>query len=96
MKTVLDAAWVVAFIFIFGELAATGLAVPPGESSWPVPVHTLIASITSSQAAALALMQALVILISSPCSARWPATEVSDEAGEGFRMTRFPKVGGSE
>jgi len=63
MKTGLAAAWVVAFIFTFGELGATVLVAPPGESTLPVRVYTLIANTRSSEVAALALMQALVILI---------------------------------
>src|SRR5882724_2728770 len=63
MKTGLAAAWVVAFIFAFGELGATVLVAPPGESTLPVRVYTLIANTKSSEVAALALMQALVILI---------------------------------
>ena len=63
MKTGLAAAWVVAFIFAFGELGATVLVAPPGESTLPVRVYTLIANTRSSEVAALALMQALVILI---------------------------------
>ncbi len=63
MKTGLAAAWVVAFIFAFGELGAIVLVAPPGESTLPVRVYTLIANTRSSEVAALALMQALVILI---------------------------------
>ena len=63
MKTGIAAAWVVAFIFAFGELGATVLVAPPGESTLPVRVYTLIANTRSSEVAALVLMQALVILI---------------------------------
>jgi iron(III) transport system permease protein len=53
----LAAAWVVSFIFCFGELGATLLVAPPGESTLPVRVYTLIANTPSSEVASLALMQ---------------------------------------
>ncbi|MEK6407353.1 MAG: iron ABC transporter permease [Acidobacteriota bacterium] len=56
-------ALVVSFIFAFGELGATVLVAPPGESTLPVRVYTLIANAPSSQVASLALMQASVVLI---------------------------------
>ncbi|MGQ0762669.1 MAG: ABC transporter permease [Acidobacteriota bacterium] len=61
--TGIAAAWVVAFIFAFGELGATILVAPPGESTLPVRVYTLIANTPPSEVAALALMQIGVILI---------------------------------
>lgn len=57
------AALVVSFIFAFGELGATVLVAPPGESTLPVRVYTLIANAPSSQVASLALMQASIVLI---------------------------------
>ncbi|MFY9554834.1 MAG: iron ABC transporter permease [Blastocatellia bacterium] len=57
------AALVVSFIFAFGELGATVLVAPPGESTLPVRVYTLIANAPSSQVASLALMQASIMLI---------------------------------
>jgi iron(III) transport system permease protein len=57
------AAFVVSFIFAFGELGATVLVAPPGESTLPVRVYTLIANAPSSQVASLALMQASIVLI---------------------------------
>jgi iron(III) transport system permease protein len=59
----LAAAWVAAFIFAFGELGATVLVAPPGETTLPVRIYTLIANTPSSQVAALALMQAGIILL---------------------------------
>jgi len=56
------AAWVIVFIFSFGELGATILVAPPGESTLPVRIYTLLANTTSSQVAALALMQAAIVL----------------------------------
>lgn len=63
MSTGLAAAWIVAFIFVFGELGATLLVAPPGESTLPVRIYTIIANTPSSQVAALALLQVGVILI---------------------------------
>lgn len=57
------AALVVSFIFAFGELGATVLVAPPGESTLPVRVYTLIANAPSSQVASLALMQAGIVLM---------------------------------
>lgn len=57
------AALVVSFIFAFGELGATVLVAPPGESTLPVRIYTLIANAPSSQVASLALLQAGIVLI---------------------------------
>jgi iron(III) transport system permease protein len=63
LKTSLAAAWVVAFIFSFSEIGATILIAPPGESTLPVRVYTLIANTPSGNVAALALVQALIALL---------------------------------
>lgn len=63
MRTGIIAAWVVCFIFAFGELGATILVAPPGESTLPIRIYTIIANTPSSEVAALALMQAGVILL---------------------------------
>ena len=62
IKTGIATAWVVAFIFAFGELGATALVAPPGESTLPVRIYTLIANTPSSEVAAMALMQVCVTL----------------------------------
>jgi iron(III) transport system permease protein len=64
MRVALLAAWVVAFIFVFGELGTTILVAPPGESTFPVRVYTLIANTPPSEVAALALLQVAIILVS--------------------------------
>lgn len=64
MQTGLAAAWIVSFIFCFGELGATLLVAPPGESTLPVRVYTIIANTPPSEVAALALLQVGIILIS--------------------------------
>lgn len=63
LKTNISAAWAVAFIFAFGELGATILVAPPGESTLPVRVYTLIANTPAGNVAALALMQAAIALL---------------------------------
>jgi iron(III) transport system permease protein len=63
MITATAAALVVSFIFAFGELGATVLVAPPGESTLPVRVYTLIANAPPSQVASLALLQTAIALI---------------------------------
>src|SRR5215207_7090570 len=62
MRVSVAAAWVVAFIFAFGELGATILVAPPGESTLPFRVYTLIANTPPSEVAALALVQVGILL----------------------------------
>jgi ABC-type spermidine/putrescine transport system permease subunit II len=50
------------FMFCFGELGATIFAAPPRESTLPVQIYTLLASTTSSQVAALEVMQTAIVL----------------------------------
>ncbi len=57
------AAWLISFIFAIGELGTTILVAPPGESTLPVRVYTLIANTPSSEVAALALMEVGIILL---------------------------------
>src|SRR5215216_2388856 len=63
LRTGLAATWVVSFIFCFGELGATILVAPPGESTLPVRVYTLIANTPSSEVASLALMQVGITVV---------------------------------
>lgn len=63
IKPAVAAAWVVSFVLAFGELGATILVAPPGESTLPVRIYTLIANTTSSEVAGLALMQTCIVLI---------------------------------
>jgi iron(III) transport system permease protein len=62
IKIGIAAAWAISFIFAFGELGATALVAPPGESTLPVRIYTLIANASSGEVAALALMQVCVTL----------------------------------
>jgi ABC-type Fe3+ transport system permease subunit len=59
----LGAAWVVVFVFAFGELGASILVSPPGESTLPIRIYTLIANTPPSMVAALALVQLTVIFV---------------------------------
>ncbi|MGH9936843.1 MAG: ABC transporter permease, partial [Blastocatellia bacterium] len=63
MFTGLCAAWVVAFIFAIGEIGATALVAPPGESTLPVRVYTLIANTPTSNLAALTLAQMIIVFL---------------------------------
>jgi iron(III) transport system permease protein len=54
--------WVLVFVFAFGELGASILVAPPGESTLPIRIYTIIANTPASTVAALALLQAAVIL----------------------------------
>lgn len=56
------AAWVIAFVLSFGELGVSILIAPPGESTLPIRIYTIIANAPSSHVAVLALLQAVVIL----------------------------------
>ncbi len=62
VRLAMTATWLLTFILAFGELGVSLLVAPPGESTLPIRVYTLIANAPSSQVAALALLQALVIL----------------------------------
>jgi iron(III) transport system permease protein len=55
------AAWVITFVLAFGELGVSILVAPPGESTLPIRIYTIIANTPSSNIASLALLQALVI-----------------------------------
>jgi iron(III) transport system permease protein len=56
------ATWVIAFILAFGELGVSILVAPPGEATLPIRVYTIIANTPSAHVAALALLQAAVVL----------------------------------
>lgn len=58
----MTAVWVVVFVLAFGELGASILIAPPGETTLPIRIYTLIANAPPAQIAALALLQAGVIL----------------------------------
>ena len=58
----LSATWVVVFILAFGELGASILVAPPGEATLPIRIYTIIANTPPAHVAALALLQAIVVL----------------------------------
>jgi iron(III) transport system permease protein len=57
----LAAAWTVAFVLSFGELGASVLIAPPGESTLPIRIYTLIANAPPAEVAILALLQTGVV-----------------------------------
>ena len=63
LRLALAAAWIVVFVLSFGELGASVLIAPPGESTLPIRIYTIIANTPPAQVAALALLQAVVALI---------------------------------
>ncbi|MGH9161739.1 MAG: ABC transporter permease [Vicinamibacteraceae bacterium] len=54
-------AWLITFVLAFGELGATILVTPPGESTLPIRIYTIIANTPASHVATLALLQTAVI-----------------------------------
>jgi iron(III) transport system permease protein len=56
------AVWVIAFILAFGEVGASILVAPPGESTLPIRVYTLTANAPPGHVATLALFQSIVVL----------------------------------
>jgi iron(III) transport system permease protein len=54
-------AWVITFVLAFGELGVSILVAPPGESTLPIRIYTIIANTPASTVASLALVQTLVI-----------------------------------
>lgn len=59
----LVAAWTVVFVLAFGELGASILVAPPGETTLPIRIYTLVANAPAADLAALALLQSGVILL---------------------------------
>jgi iron(III) transport system permease protein len=62
MRLGLIAAWLIAFVLAFGELGVSILVAPPGETTLPIRIYTIVANAPSSSVAVLALLQAGVIL----------------------------------
>jgi iron(III) transport system permease protein len=56
-------AWVITFVLAFGELGVSILVAPPGESTLPIRIYTMIANAPSSHVASLALLQTVVIFV---------------------------------
>jgi iron(III) transport system permease protein len=62
VKPALVATWTIVFILAFGELGASVLVVPPGETTLPIRIYTIIANTSPAHVAALALLQSVVVL----------------------------------
>ena len=63
MRLGVAVAWVIVFVMAFGELGMSILVAPPGESTLPIRIYTLIANTPASNVAALALLQSAVVLL---------------------------------
>jgi iron(III) transport system permease protein len=61
VKLGIAGAWVIVFVLAFGELGVSILVAPPGETTLPIRIYTIIANTPPSHVAALALLQSLVI-----------------------------------
>jgi ABC-type spermidine/putrescine transport system permease subunit II len=61
MQLGIAGAWVIAFVLAFGELGVSILVAPPGETTLPIRIYTIIANAPPSQVALLALLQSVVI-----------------------------------
>jgi iron(III) transport system permease protein len=62
MRVGLVVAWLIVFVLAFGELGVSILVAPPGETTLPIRIYTIIANAPSSSVAVLALLQASIIL----------------------------------
>ena len=90
MRLGLAAAWVIAFVLVFGELGVSILVAPPGEATLPIRVYTIIANTPSSHVAALALIQTAVIFV--PLAALGAAVSLRPSAAaQGVPTLRGPQ-----
>ena len=64
IKPALIAAWILGFIFCFGEVGATLLVYPPGSSTLPIKIFTITANSPENLAAALCVLLVIIILFS--------------------------------
>ncbi|MBX3295858.1 MAG: iron ABC transporter permease [Acidobacteria bacterium] len=67
--------WLIIFIFAFGELGTTLLVAPPGETTLPVRIYTIIANTPPSEVAALALLQISFVLLPLAFLILWRSRE---------------------
>ena len=63
IRPALAASGLVVFVLAFGEIGSTILVAPPGESTLPIRVYTMIANAPASQVARLALVQVAAALL---------------------------------
>jgi iron(III) transport system permease protein len=76
IRLALAASWVIVFVLAFGELGVSILVAPPGETTLPIRIYTIIANTPSSNVAALALLQTAVIFV--PLAALGAALSLRD------------------
>lgn len=75
MRNGIAGTWLIVFIFVFGELGTTLLVAPPGETTLPVRIYTIIANTPPSEVAALALLQISVVLVPLAFLILWRSRE---------------------
>jgi iron(III) transport system permease protein len=63
MRLALAASWLIVFVLAFGELGVSILVAPPGETTLPIRIYTIIANTPPSHVAGLALLQTAVVFI---------------------------------
>ena len=54
--------WLLVFVLAFGELGVSILVAPPGETTLPIRIYTLIANTPAANVALLALLQSAVVV----------------------------------
>jgi iron(III) transport system permease protein len=62
MKLGIAAAWIVVFVLAFGELGVSILVAPPGDTTLPIRIYTMIANTPPSNVAIFALAQTTIVL----------------------------------
>ena len=62
MRIGISAAWIVVFVFAFGELGVSILIAPPGDATLPIRIYTMIANTPPSHVALFALLQTAIVL----------------------------------
>ena len=62
MRTGIATAWIIVFVFAFGELGVSILVAPPGDATLPIRIYTMIANTPPSHVAVFALLQSAIVL----------------------------------
>lgn len=62
VRVAIIATWALVFVLAFGELGVSIVVAPPGETTLPIRIYTIIANTPASTVAVLALLQSTVIL----------------------------------
>jgi ABC-type spermidine/putrescine transport system permease subunit II len=63
MRLGMAAAWIVVFVLAFGELGVSILVAPPGDTTLPIRIYTMIANTPASHVAVFALLQTSIVLM---------------------------------